>query len=89
MKWQYNVFLYGLLFTIYVVNTYRNYISDRDRLSEKQNKLILNAEIVGLVIALLVLVYGNINYFFYEKKSYKKKFSAKKFVLGTVKCTNE
>lgn len=89
MKWQYNVFLYSLLFTIYVVNTYRNYISDRDRLSEKLNKLILNAEIVGLVIALLVLVYGNINYFFYEKKSYKKSFSMKKFVLGTAKCRNE
>ena len=61
-------------FTIYVVNTYRNYIFDRSRISEKENKLILDTEKVGLGLAILVLIYGNINYFFYEKKVIKKNF---------------
>jgi len=88
MKLVPNMILYFLLFLIYLLNTQRLYWKNRKLISEDKNISYIKGIKSGLIISVLVFLYGIIDYMIYEKSQYKKKFSIIKFIIGNSKCGN-
>ena len=81
-----NMILYGLLFIIYVINTYMRHLDNKDKISESSKinvKYIIN---ILLGISIIIFITGIIGYYNYEKKCYGKEFCLYKFLMGTKKC---
>ena len=85
-KLYYNIFMYATLFIIYFMDSYRNYLLNRDRISENNNKLLLKIEEMLLVLAVISLILGFIDYYIYKKDNLKNTFSMKKFLFYTKMC---
>lgn len=81
-----NLIFFVLLFTLYIVNTQREYYFVRKTINEDTNNKMLNAEYVISGFAALVALYGFIDYIFYQKSQYKSSFSWEKFLLGVRVC---
>ena len=63
-----NMIVYLLLFVVYVNNTQRNYLSERQRIDEDMNQPILIGEKIVLGIIGAIFIYGFIEYMLYKKK---------------------
>jgi hypothetical protein len=81
-----NLIFYGIVLSIYLINTHVNFLWDRKLIDEDaKDKILLTTEIL-FVIAILVLLYGFIDYVIYQKAEYGKKFKWDLFLLGTSRC---
>ena len=74
MKVTPNLMLYSMLFIVYLVNTQRLYWYNRDLIEEDTNQKIIIATKMLIFLSCLIFLYGIINYYLYQKKSYGKKF---------------
>tara|TARA_B100001094_G_C18151835_1_gene784089 strand:- start:414 stop:1004 length:591 start_codon:yes stop_codon:yes gene_type:complete len=81
-----NMILYGLLFIIYVINTYVRHLDNKNKISDSSKVNITYIIKILLSISLIVFITGIIGYYNYEKNSYGKEFSLYKFLMGTKKC---
>ena len=81
-----NLLFFGALFILYVVNTYRDYIFVRNYISYETNERILFAEKILIVITTCILIYGFVDYYFYQLADHQKDFSWVYFLFGTSKC---
>ncbi len=86
MKLIPNAILYTLLFSVYLINTQRLYWENREMISQEENDRMVDVIKIALGTSLFVFIYGFIDYFIYEKKSYGKNFSVFKFLLDGTKC---
>jgi hypothetical protein len=82
-----NIIFFSILFIIYITNTYREYIVKRNEITESTNNNIIIFEQIMTFIAIIVLIYGFIDYYNYQRKSHSNDFSLKKFILGTRTCS--
>jgi hypothetical protein len=81
-----NLIFYGIVLSIYLINTHVNFLWDRKLIDEDaKDKILLTTEIL-FVIAILVLLFGFIDYVIYQKAEYGKKFKWDLFLLGTSRC---
>jgi hypothetical protein len=81
-----NLIFYGLVLALYLVNTHLNFLIERNLIDSKEReKLELYSKIIFL-FAIIVLIYGFIEYIIYQKGEYGKKFRWDLFILGTSKC---
>lgn len=83
-----NLIFFGILFSLYLINTQRSYMFVRKEISQQTNKVVLYSETLLAVIALIVLMYGFMDYIVYQKTSYGNGFKWKLFMFGTQKCTS-
>ena len=86
MKLLPNAILYILLFSVYLINTQRLYWENREMINEEENENMIKTIKIALGASLFVFIYGIVDYFIYEKKSYGKSFSIFKFIPGGNKC---
>tara|TARA_B100001094_G_C18055455_1_gene732225 strand:- start:44 stop:631 length:588 start_codon:yes stop_codon:yes gene_type:complete len=86
MKLIPNAILYILLFSVYLINTQRLYWENRKMINQEENDRMVNVIKIALGTSLFVFIYGFIDYFIYEKKSYGKNFSIFQFLLHGKKC---
>jgi hypothetical protein len=81
-----NLIFFGLLFILYFVNTHRDYLMNRGRISPETNESIMIIQRVMIGICIVVLIYGFVEYYFYQLSEHPKDFSWKIFLLGVSKC---
>lgn len=81
-----NLIFFGLVFTVYLINTQRNYYKDRNMITEEQNKQWLQVTQVLFIMSLIVLAFGFIDYIGYQQRNYGKAFTWKIFMLGVPVC---
>ena len=81
-----NILLYTLLFILYFINSYRNYLLVRKNIKEDVNEKLIITEKVLLVISIVVFIYGFIDYYIYKKKNYGKHFEWIQFLFSNKKC---
>ncbi len=86
MKAKRNFLIFSLLFLLYLINTHRNYLMDRNFIPKEINNLILFGEKIYLAGILFLSITGIINYWKYKKETEGKKFSTFKFFMGTPIC---
>jgi hypothetical protein len=86
MKLIPNAILYTLLFSVYLINTQRLYWENREMINQEENDRMVNVIKMALGTSLFVFIYGFIDYFIYEKKSYGKNFSVFQFLFDGTKC---
>jgi uncharacterized membrane protein len=86
---SYNIVFFSLLFILYVTNTYREYWIRREDKNNKNiniNNNILFIEQIISIFAVIVLVFGFIEYYLYQKKEHPGDFNHFKFIVGTTNC---
>ena len=83
-----NLVFFTLVLLLYIINTQRSYWKKRDKITEEQNKQLLMVSKGLFVTAMIVLVYGFIDYVQYQKKQFGKGFDWSLFLLGTTKCSS-
>ena len=88
MKLITNLLFFGLLFLVYLINTYRIYLEKRDNITDVNNgnMLLITKILIGL--SGVTFLFGVFDYYRYQKISYGKRFTLMKFLLGTNKCTS-
>ncbi len=86
MKLVPNLILYGILFFCYCLNTQKEYWKNRNIIEEDTEKKIEDTIKTLFGICILILFYGIIDYYKYQKSKYKKQFSNYLFFLGDSKC---
>lgn len=86
MQLNTNLLFFGLLFLVYIINTYRIYLEKRNNITDvnNQNMLLITKILIGLSGA--TFIFGIFDYYRYQKISYGRKFTLMKFLLGTNKC---
>ena len=81
-----NLIFFGIMFMLYFVNTYRDYAHQRKYISDELNeKVLFLGQIIG-ILAFVVLFYGFVDYYLYQKADHPKDFSWITFMLGTSHC---
>jgi len=86
-----NIIFFSLLFILYVTNTYREYKFRREDENNKdinKNNNIIIFEQIIFILAIIVLIFGFIDYYFYQKSQYGDNFNPFKFILGTTSCNS-
>lgn len=86
MKLVPNLILYGILFICYCLNTQKEYWKNRNLIEEETEKKIEDSVKALLGISIVILFYGIVDYYKYQKGKYKKQFSNYLFFLGDSKC---
>ena len=81
-----NIAFYAVLFVGYVGNTQRLYWHNRSQITPEQNEKALRALFVLTCTALIILVYGVIDYYVYMSKRHTDRFSWLTFILGKPTC---
>jgi uncharacterized membrane protein YiaA len=84
-----NIIFFSILFIIYITNTYREYIYKRNEITESTNNNIIIIEQILTLISIIILIYGFIDYYNYQRKQHPEDFSYYKFLLETKKCNFE
>jgi len=84
-----NILFFSILFIIYITNTYREYIYKRNEITESTNNNIIIIEQIMTIISIIILIYGFIDYYNYQRKQHPEDFSYYKFLLETKKCNFE
>ena len=84
-----NIIFFSILFIIYITNTYREYIYKRNEITESTNNNIIIIEQIMTLISIIVLIYGFIDYYNYQRKQHPDDFSYHKFFLANKKCSFE
>jgi hypothetical protein len=85
-KLKLNIILYTLLFIIYFIDSYRNYLLNRNKIPRKMNHILLKLEEILLISAFISLIWGFVDYYIYKKHTLKDFFSLKKFLFYTKSC---
>jgi TRAP-type C4-dicarboxylate transport system permease large subunit len=83
-----NLVFFGLVFTVYIINTQRNYYKERNMITEEQNSNFLKLSQFLFFIAMIVLIYGFVEYVIFQQKNYGSAFRWTTFFLGVPKCAN-
>lgn len=83
-----NLLFFTLVLIIYIINTQRSYWKKRNQITEEKNQQLLQISKGLFMIAMVVLVYGFIDYLQYQKKEFGKGFDWSLFLLGTTKCSS-
>ena len=83
-----NLIFFSLLLTLYLLNTQRSYWYSRNQISNETNKITLYSETFIAIIALIVLLYGFIDYIIYQQNNYGADFKWNLFIFGTNKCSS-
>ena len=86
MQYSTNIVLYIMLLLIYICNSYRNYLVDRNRITPLENKMIIIKTKILMTFCLILLIYGIYDYLIYKKTEFKDNFSLYNFIVGTIKC---
>lgn len=86
MQLKPNLLFYGLLFSIYIINTYRTYLENRKNISAVNNQRVTSFTIFLICTTILTFVYGITDYYKFQRKSYGKNFSTLIFLLGKPEC---
>lgn len=81
-----NIIFFSLLLILYFMNTQREYYLVRKRLDEKTNEILLGTQYGITAITIGVLVYGFVDYIFYQMKEHPTDFDWLKFLLGGHQC---
>jgi hypothetical protein len=81
-----NLIFFGLLFVLYFINTHRAYALERNQISAETNDKIMFIERIIVVVCMIVLIYGFVEYYFYQLAEHPNDFSWKLFLLGVSKC---
>lgn len=81
-----NLIFYAIVLAIYLINTHVNFLYTREYIDYDKKEKILQISIILFVCAILVMIYGFIDYIIYQKASYGNKFKWDLFLLGTSKC---
>lgn len=84
-----NILFFTILCIIYIINTYRDYIYKRNEITETTNNNIIICEQILTFLSIIILIYGFIDYYNYQRKQYPDDFSYHKFLLVTKKCNFE
>lgn len=84
-----NILFFSILFIIYIINTYREYIYKRNEITESTNNNIIMFEQIMTFISIIVLIYGFIDYYNYQRKQHPDDFSYHHFFLENKKCSFE
>lgn len=85
-KLFYNLAFFALAFTIYLINTQRQYWVDRKTITPQLDNQLIKTEVGLFGVALFTLFYGFFDYIQYQKSHHKKDFSWVTFFFGTSKC---
>lgn len=83
-----NIVFYTLLFSVYLLNTQRNYWNNRKLITEDQNNKMKLVIKVLLVLLIVSFFYGFIDYYIYKKNKHGKYFSFYNLILSKVSCTS-
>jgi hypothetical protein len=85
-----NIIFFSLLFVLYMTNTYREYQLIRGEIDESTSNNIISFEQIIFAIALIILVFGFIEYYLYQKEKHEKTgdFRWFDFIVGTTKCND-
>ena len=78
--------LYVLLFSVYLINTQRQYWINRNIISSSQNDNMITVIKTNTTLAIGVFVYGIIEYILYKRKEYGNEFSFIELFLTGKKC---
>lgn len=81
-----NLLLFSTLFIVYIINTQRRYLENRNRIKKETKEFLELLEKILLGISLIIFIYGIVDYYIYKKEIYKDKFSLYLFLLGTPRC---
>lgn len=81
-----NLIFFGLVLVLYLFNTQRNYYYERKLITEEQNQRIIYICKFIFLCAIIVLMYGFIDYIGYQKQEYGNRFNWSTFILGASKC---
>lgn len=81
-----NLIFFGLVLILYLMNTQRNYYYERKLITEEQNKRIIEICKIIFISAIVVLLYGFVDYIGYQRDSYGNRFKWSTFFLGVPKC---
>lgn len=85
-RFIFNIIFFIIMFILYVINTQRSYYYVRKIITDETNTNIMFYEKWIFGIAVLVLIYGLIDYIIYQRNYYKSKFSWYIFLMGVHKC---
>lgn len=85
-----NIIFFSLLFILYMTNTNREYQLIRGEIDESTNNNYIIFEKIIFGIAVIVFVFGFIEYYFYQKQKHEKTGDFKwfEFIVGTTKCND-
>lgn len=83
-----NLIFFGLLLLLYLINTQRNFWKARNMISEHTNAIMLYSTYILGASSVVTLLYGFINYIYYQKSQYGDDFSWFYFILGGQKCAS-
>lgn len=81
-----NIIFFVIIFILYVINTQRSYYHIRKIITDETNTLIIKFELYIFIIAVIILLYGLIDYVIYQKNEYKSNFSWTIFLSGINEC---
>jgi hypothetical protein len=83
-----NLIFFGLLLLLYLINTQRNFWKARNMISVHTNAFMLYTTYILGATSVVTLLYGFINYIYYQKSQYGDDFSWFYFILGGQKCSS-
>lgn len=83
-----NLIFFGLLLLLYLINTQRNFWKARNMISVHTNAFMLYTTYILGASSIVTLIYGFINYIYYQKSQYGDDFSWFYFILGGQKCAS-
>jgi hypothetical protein len=83
-----NLIFFGLLLLLYFINTQRNFWKARNMISVHTNAFMLYTTYILGASSIVTLLYGFINYIYYQKSQYGDDFSWFYFILGGQKCAS-
>jgi len=86
MKLIPSTILYVLLFSVYLINTQRQYWTNRNIISSSQNDNMITIIKTNTTLAIGVFAYGIIEYILYKRKEYGNEFSYIELFLTGKKC---
>ena len=81
-----NLIFFAFLLALYMLNTQREYYYVRKKIDEALNKQLLNIEYVLTGFAGVTMIYGFVDYVFYQMRERGDSFSWAQFLLGGHKC---
>lgn len=81
-----NIIFFSLLLILYFINTQREYYLVRKRLDESTNNALLATQYGISALTIGTLIYGFVDYIFYQMREHPNDFDWIKFLLGGHQC---
>ena len=86
MNYNINILFYLLFFILYLINSERSFLFERSVITKSTNGNIELIELILLILALCVGLYGIVEYYLAKVKEYKNNFSNFNFLFGIKEC---